>query len=57
MPIKTVAVFKPLVIASNKDKTLFIIASENSLCTSFVDMKFDDVRAGQLNQNKSEEWT
>lgn len=40
--------FKPLVIASNKDKTLFIIASENSLRTSFVDMKFDDIRAGQL---------
>ena len=40
--------FKPLVIATNSDKTLYIIASENSLSTSFMDMKFNDIRAGQL---------
>jgi amidophosphoribosyltransferase len=40
--------FKPLVIANNKDKTLYIIASENSLRTSFMDMEFNDIRAGQL---------
>ncbi|MFL6338357.1 MAG: hypothetical protein ACJ718_04485, partial [Nitrososphaeraceae archaeon] len=40
--------FKPLVIATNRDKTLYIIASENSLRTSFMDMEFNDIRAGQL---------
>ena len=40
--------FKPLVIASNREKTLYIIASENSLRTSFMDMEFNDVSAGQL---------
>ncbi|PWU78905.1 MAG: hypothetical protein DLM72_20185 [Candidatus Nitrosopolaris wilkensis] len=40
--------FKPLVIASNKSKTLSIIASENSLHTSLKDMKFNDIRAGAL---------
>src|SRR5215469_5499102 len=40
--------FKPLVIATNKSKTLWIIASENFLQTSLIDMKFIDVRAGQL---------
>jgi amidophosphoribosyltransferase len=40
--------FKPLVTATNKSKDLYIIASENSLRTSFIDMEFNDVRAGQL---------
>jgi amidophosphoribosyltransferase len=40
--------FKPLVIGTNKKKTINIIASENSLRTSFVDMHFTDVRSGQL---------
>jgi amidophosphoribosyltransferase len=40
--------FKPLAIASNNSKTLSIVASENSLYTSLIDMKFSDVRAGAL---------
>ena len=40
--------FKPLVTATNKSKTLSIIASENSLRTSLIDMHFNDVTAGQL---------
>jgi amidophosphoribosyltransferase len=40
--------FKPLVTATNKSKTLSIIASENSLRTSLIDMCFNDVAAGQL---------
>jgi amidophosphoribosyltransferase len=40
--------FKPLVTATNKSKTLSIIASENSLRTSLIDMHFSDVDAGQL---------
>jgi amidophosphoribosyltransferase len=40
--------FKPLVIATNRDKSLYIIASENSLRTSLINMKFADVRPGQL---------
>ena len=40
--------FKPLVTATNKSKTLSIIASENSLRTSLIDMRFNDVAAGQL---------
>ncbi len=40
--------FKPLVIASNKSKTLSIVASENSLHTSLKDMTFNDIRAGAL---------
>jgi amidophosphoribosyltransferase len=40
--------FKPLVIATNHDKTLNIIASENSLRTSLINMKFADVSPGQL---------
>ena len=40
--------FKPLAIASNNSKTLGIVASENSLYTSLIDMKFSDVRAGAL---------
>src|SRR5919205_783318 len=40
--------FKPLVTATNKSKTLIIIASENSLRTSLIDMHFNDVSAGQL---------
>ena len=40
--------FKPLVSATNRDKTLYIIASENSLRTSLINMKFTDVRPGQL---------
>jgi amidophosphoribosyltransferase len=40
--------FKPLVVGTNRDKTLYIIASENSLRTSFTDMGFNDIPAGQL---------
>lgn len=40
--------FKPLVTATNRDSTLNIIASENSLSTSLVDMRFSDVLPGQL---------
>lgn len=40
--------FKPLVFASNNSKTMSIIASENSLHTSLIDLKFSDVRAGSL---------
>jgi amidophosphoribosyltransferase len=40
--------FKPLVKAANKDKTLNIVASENSLRTSLIDMDFEEVRPGQL---------
>jgi amidophosphoribosyltransferase len=40
--------FKPLVVGTDRDKTLYIIASENSLRTSFIDMDFSDIPAGQL---------
>ena len=40
--------FKPLVSATNRDKTLDIIASENSLRASLIDMQFSDVLPGQL---------
>jgi amidophosphoribosyltransferase len=40
--------FKPLVTAANRDKTLHIIASENSLRTSLIKMEFADVKPGQL---------
>lgn len=40
--------FKPLVVASSKDGMLDIVASENSLRTSLVDMTFSEVRPGQL---------
>ena len=40
--------FKPLVSASNRDKTLNIIASENSLRTSLINMEFAEVKPGQL---------
>ncbi len=40
--------FKPLVSAANKERTLHIIASENSLSTSLIDMEFADVPPGQL---------
>ena len=40
--------FKPLVTATNRDNTLNIIASENSLRTSLLDMHFSDVLPGQL---------
>jgi len=40
--------FKPLVSATNRDKTLNIIASENSLRASLIDMQFSDVLPGQL---------
>jgi amidophosphoribosyltransferase len=40
--------FKPLVTAANRDKTLNIIASENSLRTSLIDMEFSDVPPGHL---------
>lgn len=40
--------FKPLVAASRKDRMLNIIASENSLRTSLIDMEFSDVKPGHL---------
>jgi amidophosphoribosyltransferase len=40
--------FKPLVSATNRDKTLNIVASENSLRTSLINMEFADVKPGQL---------
>lgn len=40
--------FKPLVSAVNRDHTLQILASENSLRTSLIDMEFSDVRPGQF---------
>ena len=40
--------FKPLVSATNRDRTLQILASENSLRTSLIEMEFSDVKAGQL---------
>jgi amidophosphoribosyltransferase len=40
--------FKPLVTATNRDNTLNIIASENSLRTSLIDMQFSDALPGQL---------
>jgi len=40
--------FKPLVSATNREKTLTIVASENSLRTSLVNMEFADIRPGQL---------
>jgi amidophosphoribosyltransferase len=40
--------FKPLVSATSKDKKLNMVASENCLRTSFVDMDFTDVAPGQL---------
>lgn len=39
--------FKPLVTAVRRDKTLSLIASENSLRTS-LDLAFEDVKPGQL---------
>lgn len=40
--------FKPMVIATSRDGTLSIVASENSLRTSLVDMQFADAPPGQL---------
>ncbi len=40
--------FKPLVSATNHDHTLQILASENSLRSSLIDMEFRDVKPGQL---------
>ncbi len=40
--------FKPLVKATNRDGTLQIVASENSLRTSLIEMEFSDVLPGQL---------
>jgi amidophosphoribosyltransferase len=40
--------FKPLVIATNRHKTLSIIASENSLRSGLIDMEFAEVPPGQL---------
>lgn len=40
--------FKPLVAATSKDGSLNMIASENSLRTSFVHIDFRDVKPGQL---------
>jgi amidophosphoribosyltransferase len=40
--------FKPLVAATSKEGSLNMIASENSLRTSFVGIDFHDVKPGQL---------
>ena len=40
--------FKPLVVATNKRKSMYLLASENSLRTSLIDLKFKDVLPGQL---------
>ncbi len=40
--------FKPLVTASRKDRTINIIASENSLRASLIDMEFSEAKPGQL---------
>jgi amidophosphoribosyltransferase len=40
--------FKPLVTATQKDGMMDIIASENSLRTSLVNMEFEEVKPGQL---------
>ena len=40
--------FKPLVLGSNKKKTLHVIASENSLRISLIDLTFRDVSPGEL---------
>jgi amidophosphoribosyltransferase len=40
--------FKPLVLGSNKKGTLHIIASENSLRISLIDLTFRDVAPGEL---------
>lgn len=40
--------FKPLVTATRRDRLLTIVASENSLRTSLVDMEFSEVGPGQL---------
>lgn len=40
--------FKPLVLGSNKKKTLHVIASENSLRISLIDLTFRDVAPGEL---------
>lgn len=40
--------FKPLVSATNGDHSLQLLASENSLRSSLIDMEFSDVRPGQL---------
>ncbi len=46
--------FKPLVAAVRRDKTLSLIASENSLHTS-LDLYFEDIKPGQLIRiNKNE---
>lgn len=40
--------FKPLVTAHKKDRTLSVVASENSLRASLVDVEFSEARPGQL---------
>jgi amidophosphoribosyltransferase len=40
--------FKPLVVGYNKTKSLFIIASENSLRISLAKMRFRDINSGSL---------
>jgi amidophosphoribosyltransferase len=40
--------FKPLVLGRNKTDTLHVVASENSLRTSLIDLTFRDVAPGEL---------
>lgn len=40
--------FKPLVVGYNRTKSLFIIASENSLRISLAKMRFRDINSGSL---------
>lgn len=40
--------FKPLVSGTDKNNSVSIIASENSLRIPFPNMNFEDIRPGQL---------
>jgi amidophosphoribosyltransferase len=40
--------FKPLVLGRNKNDSLHVVASENSLRTSLIDLTFRDVEPGEL---------
>jgi amidophosphoribosyltransferase len=46
--------FKPLVSGTDKNKSINIIASENSLRIPFPDMNFQDIRPGELIKMDSE---
>ena len=48
MHTETGSGFKPLVVGTNRPKSLFIIASENSLRISLANLRFRDINAGSL---------